>query len=371
MPPILLGEYRNQNSRRYYPFADEATMVDTNGNALPTDFLVDGLLYPLNLTGAVYLSRVEQSVLYFADTEGATVKGTASVAGVSDGDAVAVYEPDYQRQIGVLVVGPGVAELGRGSTPRTFVAAATVFAADAFVPMNQQGVRGVLLDDGTLITGGVKFEGREGVVATSTIDSESRHRLRFDIVGVNPSSDEECPDEDCAPIQSVRVVRAVGSVFTIAELEEDTLAIFGHEVTLDDVCENQRDDRLPNESGELPLAAQTGKDPCVPTPQPVIPPPPDEEITLTFDVATCCPDGGLQVVAPNTDSARNLVEVVHVDHPAPPMHRVAMPRHGTYEGAMELSRRLRHPYLPYGSVLIGLRGIHRYRTGAYYHRGGR
>ena len=107
MPPIVLGEYRNQHEQRMYPFLDDATLKDATGWVLPTNFIIDAFLYPIDLENALYLSSIDtgKSKLYFSDTVTGKIHGVA-VLGADE--TAYVYEPDgMERQIGIVTFGSG------------------------------------------------------------------------------------------------------------------------------------------------------------------------------------------------------------------------------------------------------------------------
>jgi len=309
--PILLGEYRNQHSRRRYPFADEATLTDADGQILPTDFLIDAHMYPIDLENSLYMSRIEltEAKIYFADTVTNAVHGVAEVD--FDERVAYVYQDDaYARQIGILTFGDGLVGLFRGRETRTFEAAATPLCPTAYIPLNQEGVRGIIPDDDTLITGAVKVEGRNGVLVTSRIES-GRHILRIDILGEPGPLPDECGD-DCPMIEELCVERMPGSLFTISQYDTFTVAVSGYGFDLDDICSAQKARKLPDENGELPLRPKPGCDPCGPPPVPPTPPAPGphEEICIRAEDGS----GSIWLTTPSTASMINAIGITSIDN---------------------------------------------------------
>lgn len=305
MPPILLGEYRNKNSQRKYPFADDVTLEDTNGNSLPVDFLIDAFLYPIDLTGAVYLSHINISdgIMDFSEEGGDQAFGYAEFA---TGDEVAyVYDYAYNRQIGLVVFGSGLTNVLAGDTERVFDSSGTQLCPTTYIALNQQGVRGFLLEDGTLLTGDIVFEGYNGVSIQSYVDGDGNSVIRFDVVGVPQPTEEDCVEDQCAIIKTICFERIAGSIFDISEFEECGVNITAHGFTLDDICEFQRDQRLPDANGILPLKSKDDCDPCEGG-EPEPPTDPGEDVSFCIDVADC---DIFNILAMSTLDASNPVSI--------------------------------------------------------------
>lgn len=304
---ILLGEYRNQNNRRHYPFADNVTLADSDGIALPVDFLIDAFLYPIDLANGLHVSRISitSRKIYFADTVTGKEHGVATLPAVAS--AVYVYEPVSPfRQIGTAVFGVGLASALIGSTERIFAPGATELTPTAYIPLNQTGVRGFVLEDGSLITGNVIFEGENGVVINSQVNT-----LEIDIYGSSAKTLDDC-GYTCGLIKEICAKRYKDSKFMISRYDASTLAITGFNMTLDDICSAQRKTSLPDNNGYLPMANIPNETPCDP---PVVPPTPDPDpgdVTLPcFDVTAS--KSNFSIIAPK-QLGGNAVAVRSVDN---------------------------------------------------------
>lgn len=309
MPPILLGEYRNQHSNRKYPFADDAALLDTEGRPLPVDFLVDAFLYPIDLVGAPYISQMDVHTqrLTISDTGGGIIGYAALIDGATQAE---VYESGpYQRQIGILIYGAGLGEIFRGRPPRNFVPAATALCPTTYIPLNQEGVRGILLPNGVLLTGDVVFEGRDGIVASSYILPDGRNVLEFGAYGVPPTTPEDCGD-DCLPIKEICFIRMPNSRFMISEYAPNVLALTSHGFDLEDLCERQRSIRLPGNGGVLPPRARII--PCEDPPIPPLPPDPGPRVEICMRPSAGA--GNLFIVTPSAADFLNAIGVSELDH---------------------------------------------------------
>ena len=323
MQPILLGEYRNQNSRRNYPFRDDATMMDQNGTALPTDFLIDAYIFPIALRegnsdiritqvvgDSIYLSKIDLTdrKIYISNAQSGMICG---IAEFEEGVYVAyIYEePNYYRQIGILVFGDSLSAVLRGPTLRTFVPTATAFTPTAFTILDQIGVRGFLLEDGTLVTGNVTIEGQDGVEVTSYI-SGSENVLKFDMKGQAPDK-AQCSENQCPLIKKICFERSDDSEFMITPQNANTINLNAFGFTLDDICAAQKAQVLPDEDGNLPAKAKTGDDPCGTVPEPPEPPAPVAIDPICFTLADL--GGNIFIMTPSTPGMRNPVGVKELD----------------------------------------------------------
>lgn len=224
-------EYRNQNAYRSYPFSDQASLRSVTGSLIPPDFIVDAMLYPIDMYNGLYLSCIDfnDKTLTFCDT----VTHAAYAVGVwSDtGDTVQMYEAlEPYRTVGMVVMGPGRLGHSVGGVLQ-FTPRATELTSAAYYPLNQPGVRGIVV--GTQwFTGQVKFEGRGGVQVLSYVDSNGRSVLRFDITGV-PDAMEPC--HECNMLKCIKVTGSKASMI-IAAPQSSNRASFTTPFDLSAIC---------------------------------------------------------------------------------------------------------------------------------------
>ena len=304
MPAIVLGEYRDQHGQRSYPFLDSVTLTDNDGWTLPTDFIIDLFMYPIDLVNGLYIYKIVrgEEKLYFADTVTKKIHGVATIG---TDDTAYVYEPDgLERQVGIVTFGDGKVAGLQGNTERIFEVAATELTPTAYIPLNQPGVRAVRLDaEGTVVTGPVKFEGRDGVRVTSYYGPNNEPILEFSIIGIPPVPPEEC--FGCNFIREICVHREPGSTFMLSEYATGVLALDAANFSLDDVCTAQRDVRLPDEDGNLP---PRGDDVCDDPPVPPDPPGPGDEVDFCWDVRSFA-GSSLYIITPSTEGDWNPIHI--------------------------------------------------------------
>lgn len=251
----IYDEWRTRNEQRRYPFADDALLTDTvTGRRLPDSVFIDGMFYPINSSGQLYLSSiiVSEGRAYISDSTG--VVATATIAG----DTLSFYD-DYGRLIGILVAGRGFASV---DSDMRFIEATAPIAQACIFAQNHNCLNGVLLPDGTLLTGQIFWEGENGVqVTTEYLDGVPV--IRLDAVGISelPSC---LPLTD--PIKCIKV-QQTGTGGALAISQVDNTILFATPYALQDFC--GMFPMLPDSDGNLPIS----KDACIP-PIPIVCPAP-------------------------------------------------------------------------------------------------
>ena len=224
----LFQEWRDSTEYIKYPFTDAATLINTEGDTVPTDLFIDARIYPIGGSYRQFLSRVT-----IDDNVEITISdGTGEIA---TGSFEFNYEIDlirlvdtYSRPAGVLVSTweklqtlinwiPGIHE---------FEQAQTEFAASIVTPQPAAGVKSIVLADGTVFTGEVILVGHDGIVLR-----EDEGTIRFDIVGdpyyLRKLCEEEEKERGCVQgLRTINGIKAIDGRFTITagdNLASDTV----------------------------------------------------------------------------------------------------------------------------------------------------
>ena len=266
---------------------------------LPVDFIVDAFMYPMDVAGMIYVSEL--------NTSARTITVSADSGPVATGEwtagdpVVTMYDTSgYARQVGTIVLGDG-AWTPLAENPMQFEATATQFVPACAAALNQEGVRGIITDDGKLTTGAILLEGRNGVtVRTYTQDGVAI--VRVDVVGCPPAPAVDCdarPDitrilvinEDCPRIIGTAAAGGVINIVGAPGFDAGNLCT---------------PPRLPGADGILPGQATPCDDGTPGTPWPC---PPDTSFFVDVE------DGQLHIVAPSTLAADNPVSVVNATTP--------------------------------------------------------
>jgi len=264
MPEVHQIEWRDSNNDRGYPFSDDAGLRAETGLPLPNDAFLDAVFFPIDLVGSLYLSLINKAngVVEIADSANGSTKGTAAIIA---GEETLEFSDVYGRPTGTLVIGPGF----EGTSSLTVLDAENAaFAAACVFPQNQQGVRGFLLPDGTLVTGTVIIRGGNGIRVDSAME-DGKFVIRLQAVGVGSSAD--CISLPPA-VTCLKISQADDSNLTIKQSAAagGVMLELGARVCMNDLCPAKN---VPDETGELPL---TSSDPCgEDPPQPEPPWPPD------------------------------------------------------------------------------------------------
>jgi len=310
MTTVFYNEFYNENSQRNYPFDDQATMTSTEEYILRSDVIIDGMIYALDAVGVPYLSKIDMSemCIQISDDNGVILTGD-----ITDNNSVILYDI-YDRQMGIITLGVARTIL-QGGKIYEFTTNATRFATTCWFPLSQIGVQGFLLEDGSLITGDVMFEGRNGMEIhsyyLSTAWYSGRNVLKFSAIGAIKTIDET-DKTDClgggGSIKRIRLITTKGSKLIASDYEpgKGVIAITPRGFVQETLCKVK----------ELPSPIPS-KDICDP-PDPPVPEPeqPDPSIIIS-DVTVCVDDGHLVIVTPSSPSVSNPVQI-RVVEPAVP-----------------------------------------------------
>jgi hypothetical protein len=217
MSTLVYGDWRDDNQRRKYPFADDALL--TNGTlVIPNSLFIDGRLYPIGGDETLYLNRItrEEDVIEFGvrsgDEELAT--GSYSVTDVPENGEIAFHD-EYGRPAGMLLATDTSlrAFSGLNAGEYTFTQPQARFAAAVVAPQPEVGVRGFLLADGSVVTADVIVVGEDGAVVRKDEDGT----LRIDFIG-DPFAlrklckDEEPNDEDVAALTPYCPIKTINGI---------------------------------------------------------------------------------------------------------------------------------------------------------------
>ena len=189
-------EWRQSLEDTKYPFEDGATLVNSTNKSIPPDIFLDAHLYPIGASSNMYLSRVEVTsakvTVHIGDDSSRSVaSGDISVS--SPTDSVRLTD-SYGRPAGILISDSSRLGVLRafGLGTHDFRSTASSFVAGVCMPTPQVGVRGVQLDDGSLLAGPVWLVGEDGVVvsretvenpATCDTAAQTQEVIRVDVVG--------------------------------------------------------------------------------------------------------------------------------------------------------------------------------------------
>jgi hypothetical protein len=196
---IAYAPWRDNNQQINYPFSDTARLSNDAGASVDHDLFDDARIYPVGGSVGLYLSRITLDgpmvTLAIGDPEHgelATVTYDANAAP----EELALMDA-YGRPAGILVsdsirLAAVVSRYGEGDT--VFEPAETEFAPSVAIPLPQAGVRGVLLDDGSVLAGDIYLVGADGVVV-----SYESGAIRVDALG-DPYALQKSCDEEGVPL---------------------------------------------------------------------------------------------------------------------------------------------------------------------------
>lgn len=173
----VFPQWREDFSRTKYPFADTALLTNNQGDFFTEGVLLDAAFYPIGGQSRMYISGVEitaeECTLTIGDSATQSIcTGTFTLLAAGDAtpddetDALIHFYDKYDRPAGVIVSTPLRLATFQAWLPgiHTFSLGATELAARCCQPTPEIGVRGFLLDDGTVCAGDTWLVGDDGIV---------------------------------------------------------------------------------------------------------------------------------------------------------------------------------------------------------------
>lgn len=240
---ITFPEWRKENEPTRYPFAAHASLVNAEGLTIVDGVFLDASLYPIGHTGPLYLSKAvidHESCELFVGDENDPELCSGSFPIVSPGNDVALVDR-VGRPAGILASEAArlaiVQSWGVGT--HEFDPDATEFCATCCVPTPELGLRGVLMEDGELLTGTVWLVGSDGVVLRgetvevpgpcgATVEATV---VRVDVVGDPLFRRRLCVPRDLFatpdPVRKLRIIGPDDSEFTIVPDERGGVVMTG------------------------------------------------------------------------------------------------------------------------------------------------
>ncbi len=196
MERTIYPEWRAQNGTTQYPFSANATLVNDDGDRLLDGIFLDAILYPIGGGEGLYLSSVtltHESISLTIGNVAQPILCGGTIDLVDPPDSIKLLDL-YGRPAGLIVserirfailqsLGIGTFEFAREQTE---------FCASCCIPTPEIGVRGIELEDGTVMVGDVWLVGDDGVVLrTADLDEPDAcgvslanlQAIRIDVIG--------------------------------------------------------------------------------------------------------------------------------------------------------------------------------------------
>jgi hypothetical protein len=167
MPEIIHPEWRKHNEPTKYPFAEESSLRSGNDLILNELFL-DAIFYPVGNDQDLRLSVVEVEhdsvTLYIGTTD--NEKLASGTFNQFDPPSKIELTDSLGRAAGLIVSEPLRLAIFQSWSlgSHSFTTEEAGFAATVSIPSPEIGLRGFVLEDGTLFTGDIWLVGDDGVV---------------------------------------------------------------------------------------------------------------------------------------------------------------------------------------------------------------
>ena len=170
---IRYPEWRPSLENTNYPFSPVVSLKNTAGEVIPQTSFLDAHFYPIGGSTGIYLSKfsVSHDKITFHI-------GDDSSPDIASGSVPVATLPSYvrltdahNRPAGIIVSEPQrLAAFGSfGVGDHEFTQDQTEFVATVCMPAPEIGLRGVILPDGTVMSGALWFVGEDGIVLTDSV----------------------------------------------------------------------------------------------------------------------------------------------------------------------------------------------------------
>jgi hypothetical protein len=250
---ILYPAWREYNEPTPYPFTDEATLRNDAGLFVPEGAILDAVLYPVGGGRLLRLSKAvvtQDYVRLYVGDETSDELCYGEFAQGSEAEEIRLQDA-YGRPAGLLVSSADRLTVFQAWPPGThaFSYAQTGFLPDVCIPTPEIGVRGFLLDDGSLVTGDAWLVGDDGVVlelspgeATSNGCQESITPAEHQVVTVHVVGDplfrrRLCGGAFAAPrfLETITIQRDCRKIVCYPDDQGDFKMTVGHQDAADTV----------------------------------------------------------------------------------------------------------------------------------------
>lgn len=246
----LYPEWRAANSTTNYPFADRATLINAEGRIILEGLFLDAALYPIGGQHGLHLSKVtitNQDITLTIGDNRQSELASGTFALIQPPDTVSLID-NFGRPAGVIISESARLQILQswGVGEHVFTLAATEFVATVCMPTPEIGLRGIMLEDGSLCVGDVWLVGEAGVIVREefinlpTEYAPNPYRIiRIDVVGDPLFRRRLCepPDLFVTPrfIKTIRVKHDLGEFICTPDACGDFKLAVGNNLAVDTV----------------------------------------------------------------------------------------------------------------------------------------
>ena len=297
----LFTEFENENALRNYPFASGCTVKDTKGVQISAGTLVDAVLYPINPTGTLYLSRIDtDGTVSISDSTGIVMTAKMKYGSAT----LEFYDTSvFRRHVGTIIASSSaaLAVLVNTYESRIFRAAETTFAASCMFPIVNDGVLSINVNNSGSIDGEVVFANtKNDTVRVST--NTTGDKLRFDVV----------PQPRTIQLDSIQHIYCIvdgKTPFRLQKLGSNIINLYLDNLDRQDICSDaHREDALATRDT---CDCDSSSSPCTPD----IDPPVDIPETYQVEVVDIRhdTDGAFYLAVPNMTGYDNPISITMKD----------------------------------------------------------
>ena len=165
---ILYREWRREHETTKYPFSEAAALVNSEGTAILEGMFLDAVFHVIGAKAGLFLSQVSithTTITLWVGDASFNQQASASFPLITP-PADLKFKDLFGRPAGMIVSEPQRLAIMRswGIGDHFFTRAESELVATVCIPTPEPGVRGFILDDGSVLTGDVWLVGDDGVV---------------------------------------------------------------------------------------------------------------------------------------------------------------------------------------------------------------
>lgn len=228
MEDLRLDQWRASHENTKYPFTEKATLFNQVVQ-LPDNLLIDASLYPKNITGVLYLSKIEiqhDKIDFYLGDQKTDQLAVGSFFFEENTDTVVFKNTATNTPAGIFLINlfqvSALKAFGLGLF--RFTKEQTEFCPTAVITTLGQGIRAFRLPSGEIVSGDVWFVGDSGVTLKT-----KENQIEVHIVGDPLFRRRLCtPAELFTTPRFIKRVRVVGSntEFTVTPDPKGNIEIF-------------------------------------------------------------------------------------------------------------------------------------------------
>lgn len=229
-------EFENENSLRSYPFVATASPSVETTDKVPIGVFVDASIYPVNPSGALYLSGVTKNGEFTVSDDSGII-----MSGVAKNSYVELHDMSpFKRHVGTLQASSSdaLSEFANRGVDREFNRVETTFLSSCVFPIVINGVTSLNIGDSGAQDGNIQFTNSSADtirISSSCACDGKNNTLRFDVLPRPEVAEENfvkriiCIVDGQTPFRIARSEQAFNVIFIYFEgIDKESVCSAAH-----------------------------------------------------------------------------------------------------------------------------------------------